>query len=266
MMKIPFTRWYPAIGIRESRRYFNPKQPLSGDILSNLKKTCEEFHPFPEARVELISETPDKIFNFIFGSYSIIRNPSAALVFIGDMRQSHVHEAVGYTGEAAVLEATALGLGTCWVAGFFSPAVVKQQLHLADYESILAVSPLGYSPFKKTLGEKTLKGFARHRKRKPLTELVSGLAEKDWHPWIQPALEAARIAPSATNRQPWRFNIQNNSITISTDSSKLDFKVSKRLDCGIAMLHLEISALNSNIHGRWDFLDPPSIARFVYGK
>ena len=263
-MKIPFASWYPAIGTRESRRQFNSFQPLSAEILSNLKLTCEEFRPFPEARVELITERPDKIFNFIFGSYGFIRNPTATLAFIGDIRQPHVQEAVGYTGEGVILEATALGVGTCWVAGFFNPAAAAQQLHLASFESVLAVSPLGYSPFEKTLGEKALKGFASNRKRKPISELVSGLPEKDWQPWIKPALEAARIAPSATNRQPWMFTIQDNSITLANDPGKLDFKVSKRLDCGIAMLHIEISALNSNVRGGWTFLDPPSIVRFSY--
>jgi nitroreductase len=182
------------------------------------------------------------------------------------MRQPHVQEAVGYTGEGVVLEATALGLGTCWVAGFFRPAAVTQRLNIASYERVLAVSPLGYAPLEKTLGEKIIKGFAHNRKRKPLTQLVNGLPENEWPGWLKSALEAARIAPSATNRQPWRFDIQNGSVTVATDPGNLDFKASKRLDCGIAMLHLEISALNCGVHGRWELGEAPVVGRFTYEK
>jgi hypothetical protein len=263
-MEIDYQRWYPAVEIRLSRRQYDPLRPLSAENLSTLKKLCLEFRPFPEARVELITDSPDRIFDFILGSYGVIRNPTAALAFIGDMRQPHVQETVGYTGEAVVLEATALGLGTCWVAGFFSPAAVTHRVKLAPYERVLAVSPLGYPLAEKTLAEKALMGFAHSRKRKPINELISGLSEEHWPIWLKSALEAARIAPSATNRQPWRFYIEKKSVTISIDLGKLDFKVSKRLDCGIAMLHLEVAALNSGIHGHWELQDTPHVARFSY--
>jgi hypothetical protein len=265
-MEIPFQRWYPAIAVRQSRRQYDASKPISSDNLLALKNICSEFRPFPEARVELITETPQKIFNFILGSYGIIRNPTAALAFVGDMNKLHVQEAAGFTGEGAILEATALGIGTCWVAGFFRPSAVVQRLKLSAHERILAVSPLGYPPLESTLGEKILKGFAVNRKRKPLDELVTGLSEKEWPSWLKPALEAARIAPSATNRQPWRFLIETGSVTVVSESRMVDFKVSKRLDCGIAMLHLQISALNSGMHGRWEMQEEPSVARFIFQK
>ncbi len=265
-MEINFTRWYPAMAVRQSRRQFDASKPLSDEILSSVKQICSEFRPFPEARVELITETPGRIFDFILGSYGFIRNPVAALVFIGDMRQPHVQETVGYTGEGAVLEATALGVGTCWVAGFFSPAAAGRRANLTVHERVLAVSPLGYPLPEKTVGEKAMMGFVHNRKRKPLGELASGLPENTWPAWLKPALEAARIAPSATNRQPWRFDIQEGSVTVATDPGRIDFKVSKRLDCGIAMLHLEIAALNSGVHGRWELQDPPTVARFSYER
>ncbi len=263
-MEIDYQRWYPAIGIRTSRRQYDLRKPLSDDVLSIFKKFCSEFRPFPEARVALITDSATTIFEFILGSYGIIRDPPAALAFIGDTRAPRVQETVGYTGEAAILEATALGLGTCWVAGFFNPAAVAHRISLAPYERVLVVSPLGYPVAEKTLGEKMLTGFGRSRKRKPLTELISGLSEENWPVWLKSALEAARIAPSATNRQPWRFNVEKKAITISTDPGKLDFKISKRLDCGIAMLHLEVAALNAGIHGRWELQDTLQVARFVY--
>jgi len=105
--------------------------------------------------------------------------------------------------------------------------------------------------------------FGRNRQRRPLKDLVSGLEEKDWPAWMKTALEAARLAPSAMNRQPWRFQVDKNSITVSADSAlNPTMVVSKRLDCGIAMLHIEIGALTSGVRGSWDLLKSPQVACF----
>jgi hypothetical protein len=53
---------------------------------------------------------------------------------------------------------------------------------------------------------------------------------------------------------------------VSVDSPGLDFGVSKRIDCGIAMLHLEMGLLAQGIHGAWEFLEPPQVAKFVIYK
>ena len=91
-------------------------------------------------------------------------------------------------------------------------------------------------------------GFGWTHKRKPLTELVTGIEELKW-PWLKTSLEAARLAPSAVNHQPWRFKVEAHSITISVDELKDTFNISKRLDCGIAMLHVEIASLFCGVMG-----------------
>ena len=93
-------------------------------------------------------------------------------------------------------------------------------------------------------------GFGRMHKRKLLKELVERVPNKKWQ---HEALEAARLAPSAVNRQPWRFSFDDRSITIDPDSGRDSYKISRRLDCGIAMLHLELGARNEGVHGRWSF-------------
>ena len=77
------------------------------------------------------------------------------------------------------------------------------------------------------------------------------------------ALEAAKLAPSAVNRQPWRFKIGDKKITIELDSKEKNEKRSKNLDCGIAMLHLELGALKAGISGSWQYLKGKEVARFV---
>ena len=75
-------------------------------------------------------------------------------------------------------------------------------------------------------------------------------------------VKAARLAPSAVNRQPWGFDVQDGSITVYVRTGGPEFTVSKQLDCGIAMLHIEVAALNCGIRGNWQFLKAPQVARF----
>jgi hypothetical protein len=71
------------------------------------------------------------------------------------------------------------------------------------------------------------------------------------------------LAPSAMNRQPWGFGIEKNSITVSVKDHGPEFNVARRLDCGIAMLHLELGALNKGVRGHWELLKQPQVAKFT---
>lgn len=263
-MEIPFSRWYPVIATRRSRRQFDAQKPISADTILSLKNICSGFRPFPGARVELVPEAPDKLFKFIAGSYGIIKNAGSALIFIGDTNNRHSQEELGYMGEGIILEANALGLSTCWMAGFFRAGAIDEYVKIKANERTFAVSPLGYSSQNLSLMDNIMANFGRHSLRQKLDVLVSGLPEKEWPEWIKPSLEAARQAPSAVNRQPWKFKVESGSIRVSTATGKPDYTVSKRLDCGIAMLHLEVAALFHGIKGRWELLESPDVARFIF--
>jgi hypothetical protein len=66
------------------------------------------------------------------------------------------------------------------------------------------------------------------------------------------------------NRQPWLFLLDKNSITVAVNDKKLrrESTMSKRLCCGIAMLHIDIAARTAGVKGEWEFLNPPGVARF----
>ena len=260
-MEIPFSRLYKAIMCRRSRRQYDPK-PAESNILARLSTFCADFRPFPEARAVLVTESPDKVFRGVFGHYGKIKGAPAFIAFIGNMDDPHIQEKVGCLGEGVILEATALNLATCWIGGFFRPEIASLLAGAGKNERVLAVTPVGYAREDLSLEERIMTGFGRNHQRKPLSELVTGLEEIKWPAWVKAALEAARLAPSAVNRQPWRFEVKKDSITIAVDNLKDTFNISKRLDCGIAMLHIEITALNSGIQGEWEFLEAPKVAMF----
>jgi nitroreductase len=261
-MDIPFSRWHDAVSKRRSIRQYATK-PVEADRLEAMRRVCAEFQPFQAVRAVLVADPAEDIFRGIPGGYGKVSGAAALVAFVGNMRSADVQEALGYTGEGVILEATALGLATCWVGGFFSPKRAAAIAKVAPNERVLAVTPIGYPREGSPLQERAMSRFGRNWQRRPLSDLVSGLEEKDWPAWIKTALEAARLAPSATNRQPWRFQVDKNSITVSADSAlNPTMVVSKRLDCGIAMLHIEIGALTSGVRGSWDLLKSPQVAHF----
>ena len=128
MMDIPASRWYHVIEKRRSRRRFEPKA-LESNILAQIDSVCNSFRPFPYARAELVTSSPDTVFKGIAGSYGKIKGTTSFIAFIGKIEYPYVQEQVGYTGEGIILEAEAMGLATCWVGGFFQPKVVKSLIN-----------------------------------------------------------------------------------------------------------------------------------------
>lgn len=254
--------WYTAISVRCSRRSYDKGRPIEKDAGEKLHRVCREFRPYAPARVEFVSEPPDDIFSRALGFYGNIKNAPAFLAFIGDMSDENVQEKMGYTGEGIVLEATSLGLGTCWVALTYRSKSALSMLKLNGGEKLLAVSPVGYTTEAWTFGENVFSVFGANRRRKSLAGMVSGLDSLHRPQWAEKAVEAARLAPSAINRQPWSFYVGEDSITVSISVSGPQYNISKRLDCGIAMLHIELGALSCGVTGKWELLKQPQVARF----
>jgi hypothetical protein len=261
-MNIPFSKWYSAIEKRGSRRHFDESQTIESEKLSSLDTLCKRFMPFPSARSCLVAESVEGVFRGIVGSYGKVKGAPAFVAFIGNMDSASVQEEVGYTGEGIILEATALGLNTCWVAGFFKPESVASLIEIKSNERVLAVTPVGYARRFESIEEKLMTGFGRTHRRAPISRLMSEPGLDELPEWIRASIEAARLAPSAVNRQPWGFDVQDGSIAVSVRTDGPEFNVSKRLDCGIAMLHIEVAARNYGIRGEWQFLKAPQVARF----
>ena len=263
-MDIPAARWHRAVDGRRSRRRFDEK-PLKKEHLERLQAVCADFRPFESARAVLVTESPKRVFKGAIGPYGKIRGAPAFIAFVGDTRSPIVQEQIGYMGEGIVLEAEALHVNTCWVSGTFRPDATAALLGIDENEAVLAVTPVGYATPRLSFEEKLLTGFGRTHRRKPLSDLVIGLEQPEWPRWIRAALESARLAPSSVNRQPWRFHAERDSITVAVDSGELkrESVQSKRLDCGIAMLHIEVAALHHGVRGSWRFFTPPLVARFT---
>lgn len=256
-MEIPAESWHNAIFLRHSQRKYSGNMP-DEKVTSRIEDVCSDFTPFPGVRSVLVREPANDVFKGAIGPY--IYNVTEApyyIAFIADMSAPNIQAIAGYIGEGVILEATALGLNTCWVGGFFRRDAVVKQIDIQENEQVLAITPIGYSMEEKDRVGKSDKPY----RRKSFDKLISRGKIGD-NKWVKSALEAAKIAPSAANRQPWRFEINDDSITVSANSKRKGIGVSRGLDCGIAMLHLELGALVNGVNGDWKFLDYPEVARY----
>jgi nitroreductase len=251
------TRWYAAVTRRRSRRAFDGTLP-SADEIQTLKTTAETFVPFEDARVAVIEEAPADMFRGILGSYGRVTGARTAFIFVADSTSPTADEHCGYTGEGLVLEAHALGLGTCWIGGTFSKSRTSRLLELREGEVVRAVSPVGRPLSEPTTAERLVYGQGRPKSRRPLGVIAPG--HESWPSWAAEGVIAARVAPSAMNYQPWRFRYDDGSVVLSCVGGSPGLA---RVDCGIAMLHFELGARADGADGAWETLPAPDVARWV---
>lgn len=181
-----------------------------------------------------------------------------------------VMETLGYQMEMAVLEASSLGLGTCWLGGTFNRSQFAQVLDLQADEILPIVIPFGYPADKEGFIGGMIRNFAGSNQRKPWQELFyegaltpsgnlgTALSEAQAGVYGK-VLELVRMGPSASNKQPWRIMKQGKAwhfILCHTKGygSALGYDI-QRVDMGIAVCHFEMGARALGLEGTWERLD-----------
>lgn len=199
------------------------------------------------------------------GTYGVVRG--ASLFIAGAVRKGpRAMEDYGYGMERNVLCATSLGLGTCWLGGTLNRAGFARKIGLEEGELMPAVSPVGHPASKRSLTDRAFRFMAKSDRRKRWTELFfdgrpgNPLAQEHAGPFAE-ALEAVRIGPSASNRQPWRIVREGASFhlflqrTPGYDRMTGEVRL-QEVDMGIALCHFEAAARESGIPGNWTEAKP----------
>jgi nitroreductase len=256
----PVETWYDGITTRHSRRRYTGEK-VPEEVLIKLEEISESFHEIPGVRSIVLRDSPNDLFTGIIGSYGAIKDAPHSIILIGDMSTSHVQEATGYHGEGLILEATANNVDSCWVGGMFKHDTVLDLINLEDTEEILAVIAVGYGIDDKSKVERMMSGLIGSHRRKAINDLLV-MGSKEPKGWMLKALEAARLSPSAVNRQPWRFKIKGSSIEIHVKKG-IYKNISPRLDCGIAMLHFELGTLKTGVQGTWELSIEEPYVKYV---
>lgn len=236
-----------------------PVEPEKAAQLKGFLETAGE-NPFgAKVRFNVVEGGSGKL-----GTYGFIKG--ARTFFAGCVKKGgRDMEGFGYAFEKAVLFATALGLGTCWLGGTFKRAAFMA-LVKPDHEYMPAISPFGYAAEKKTLTEKVVAAGAGARKRKRFGEVFfDGSAKKplfiDEGP-LRTCLEMVRVAPSASNKQPWRVIRCGGKLHFYLAEDKyyagntLYGFCMQRIDMGIAACHFELAARELALPGGIVFEEP----------
>jgi len=161
-----------------------------------------------DCRVELV-RTAASAESMKLGTYGAVAGATDWLALITRGDGPRTREGAAYLFEQTLLHCTALGLGTCWIVGFFDRGGFRRGLALGAGERLVAVSPVGRAAAKPHLSLSTLFNGVKPTPRKPFGEnFFDGafgvpLTEAAADIYALP-LEMVRRAPSAYNRQSWR--------------------------------------------------------------
>jgi nitroreductase len=193
--------WYDQIPRRISRRRYDGR-PVAGELREQLGEFCAGASAAVEAeqvRVLLVDDPRRQLFTGLVGGYGKVAGTSLAAAFVGRAAGGGVpdvvQDAAGYLGEAFILEATRLGLGTCWIAASFDKAAAGL-LGLEDDERVVAVTPVGYPTEQQPGGERLLRTLVKASARHSVEKLAPGILDGGWPDWAVSAVQAARLAPS----------------------------------------------------------------------
>jgi len=250
--------WFDAIAIRASRRRFDGS-PVRSEALERIGATCRTVSEPADTgvRAVLVDAAPGGVFTGLIGNYwaAISRAPALA-AFVGG---PDWHVDLGYIGEAVILEATAAGVDTYWIAGSFDAAAAAAYIDLDEEEQVRAVTPLGNGTRDVRGGERLLNAVVKPRWRLDLERIAPGA--QSWPEWAREAAEAVRLAPSGKNRQPWRLRMDDDSLVLALTTDRTYWTAP--IDCGIAALHAELGALHAGVSGTRQRLAGPDVARFT---
>jgi nitroreductase len=170
-------------------------------------------------------------------------------------------EDYGFLLEKIILHLTDLGLGTCWLGGTFNRSEYSKILNSNTNTVIPAITPVGYFPESKSMRERLVRWAASSDNRKSWNELFffnsfeSPILSDEASMFAQP-LEMVRLAPSASNKQPWRIIKENNSFHFFLKRTPGYGKYFKdvdlqRIDMGIAMAHFQLTCQSMSLPGSW---------------
>jgi len=252
---------------RFSCRNYDPR-PVEPGLRDQLSKVLAASSTGPlgtRMRFELVSAGKDDSAALKgLGTYGFIKGASGFIIGAVDQGENNMED-YGYLLERAILFATDIGLGTCWLGGTFKKSRFSQKISLKETEILPAVAAVGYVADKPRWFDSFIRRRAGSDRRLPWDELFfdgtfhTALSVDPSGPFATP-LEMVRLGPSASNKQPWRvirdgtkwhFYLQRTSGYGNRNTTLFNLADMQRIDMGIAMCHFELTVREMGLSGEW---------------
>ncbi|QMS85280.1 nitroreductase family protein [Candidatus Xianfuyuplasma coldseepsis] len=261
--------FFTIIEERTSVRSYENKQ-LSNQDRTKITEILEEYQqqtpPFGHSvRFFLVDNGTTR--QTKIGTYGFIKNPPS---FIGGVVHNSIEGMVdfGFLMEQVILRLTELGFGTVWLGGTYHRK--NFDVRVDDGEIIAAVSPVGYGT-SRSLRERVIRWGAKGDQRRPF-DMLFFLGNP-----VRPVpidhiyykyLEAVRLAPSASNKQPWRILLIERVFHLYLERTPnygnlLVFDI-QRVDIGIALSHLYLTLVEDGYQVKIVKDDPTIDTKWEY--
>jgi nitroreductase len=254
-----------AIRLRHSTRRYDAR-PVPAQALEQVTTRAANAERLLQrgVRVTLVNgqEQVAQILKRIAGIYGLVQGAPHLLVGLVPEETDEPLLELGYVLEQAVLEATRLGVATCWMTGSYRADRAAVAVDIRPGETAAAVAAMGYPRTDRLarVHDEVVHRLAGAGRRRSLEQIVfDGQWGRPWSPEgadpvLVEMLECARLAPSAVNRQPWRFVVEPGRISLALTRSA-------PIDAGITMAHVAVAAAELDSPGHWTVrLGDPELA------
>lgn len=179
------------------------------------------------------------------------------IIILSENKDNYIENS-GYIGEEVCLKAKELEIGSCWITFEKSKTVIEKLSIITDKE-VTGIIALGYdlNVNSKTVmnAVKTGENYSKADMKVVSTGASNrlGLEEvvymNEWgnHATVSEleeralleAFSCATLAPSALNRQPWRFIVSNGTVILAVRQDDQSNTYEQKIDAGIVMLYFE---------------------------
>lgn len=235
-----------AIKIRKSVRNYTDKalsEEHEAKLLQFINDESKLIGPFGNSIRIVYKKLANQSNREKIGTYGFVKNAPAFLICICKNDEESLLD-LGFVFENLILFLRTYGIGTCWLGGTFKRKKLELEHQFSDGEFIPIISPLGYGAEKLHLVEKLVRKGAKANTRLDFNHLFfnSDFNTSISDPLNRELLEYVRLAPSASNKQPWRIILGDNKTAhffierTPKYGSSLSYDI-QMVDIGIALSH-----------------------------
>lgn len=197
---------YEAMLVRKSVRRYK-MEPIGSKLMEDIRdymKELKALFPVIDTEMAIIDNTRQKEH---FLSFFSVKAPYYLAIYSEDKDKCKMN--AGYLMQQMALYMCCKGLGTCFLA---STRTRAQNTPSGDKRIVFLMA------FGKSMGSHVRRPIEANRL--PLADLC--VYKEVARPWMKQILEAARMAPSYLNTQPWRFVVYDNRFHIFSKKRSIE--------------------------------------------
>ena len=193
--------------------------PIEPELVAALQEEIDACNREGDLHFQLVLNEP-KAFDGFMAHYGNFRGVSNYIALVGK-KCKDLDEKCGYYGERLVLRAQQLGLHTCWVALTYKKIPGAFEVDAGERFTVVI-----------SVGHGQNRGLPRKSKTAEQVSNISSATPE----WFKAGVEAALLAPTATNQQKFYLTYSETGVT-----AKAGLGFYAKMDLGIVKYHFEVA-------------------------